>query len=62
MHTRVNTLNVLELSRSHELVYLCDNIFLQIQEDICIFQGEDTLLHFYIWDHSWLQNYPPQFF
>lgn len=37
--------------------YLCDNIFLQIQVDICIFQGEDTLLHSYIWDNSWLHSH-----
>lgn len=37
--------------------YLCDSIFLHIQEDICIFQGEDTLLHSYIWDNSWLHSH-----
>lgn len=37
--------------------YLCDSIFLQIQEDICIFQGEDTLLRSYIWDNSWLHSH-----
>lgn len=36
---------------------LCDSIFLQIQEDICIFQGEDTLLRSYIWDNSWLHSH-----
>ena len=39
------------------MVYLCDSIFLQIQEDICIFQAEDTLLRFYIWDNSWLHSH-----
>lgn len=37
--------------------YLCDSIFLQIQEDICTFQGEDTLLHFYTLDSSWLHSH-----
>lgn len=37
--------------------YLCDSIFLQTQKDICIFQGEDTLLRSYIWDNSWLHSH-----
>lgn len=36
--------------------YLCDSTVLRIQEDICIFQGEDTPHHSYIWDNSWLHS------
>lgn len=45
-----------------QLCYLCDSIFLQIQEDICIFQGEDTLRHSYIWDNSWLHSHKNTWF
>lgn len=45
-----------------QLCYLCDSIFLQIQGDICIFQGEDTLHRSYIWDNSWLHSHKNTWF
>lgn len=35
--------------------YLCDNIFLQIQKGIYIFQVADIHPHFYTLGNSWLK-------